>query len=855
MRGNSIESQQAQLDYRPNPDELVKPPMPPPIPPPLPCDVGLHSRNNFEGTSAIGSPDPLAIDLESIAKPQVRMRTLNWRRIPKRRVLSHYISSKQISNLADKTFATTTAINIATKTRVERRRTTVASFPLAPTGVSVESGDDDLSDSDRTSIGSDEEDANVWLLIAKSNKWIRKETPEQQERSMTSTPAIGVRPVSSTGSKGAAKIKEMLESVRRRMSAVTNTTGTTSNKSLTSTCGGNSFLNQSTLSLMSNFGPQTQDNNDASSSKRKPKNIMDAIDFNDLENLFCLNNQPNEIDSDSPNFIRRLSMRTNASSDSVISSNSYSNQSNDDDESSIEVENILDSKKSLNVNIFLKQLKSSDTLIDLINNEEHSKIGKEKLENLLKLLPDKDETKQLIRVKQRNKQHKLPVAERFLLRLVSEVPNLMLRIKFMLLQEEYCTDTEAIRSELDKIERAAFEVRHSKKLRDILNLVLVTGNFLNSGGYAADAAGFGLDCLERLHEIRSNRPGLYLIHYVAEIANKLGLIDFQHSELEHVELASRVCIESIRADLCAMLNKICDLNRDTRVELNEQQTVASPTTLTTTPTTATTITPNSHIKSMAIELVEDGTSRVRLQQQPHENTPVGRIGQLHESPEKTTELYLEHLFDTLESIRGKVEWLRSRLTVDLELTRKRLAAYLCEDPSTFKLHDCFHNLITFSQRLKLAHDENERRKQQEASSKLSNSKSSLKRSKTINAKLPQNRPLSRQSVGGFAVRANKESVQSHELSCLYDNVRRISIGCTDTNPGLLTSSPIRNQSTPKNKLHEPATNLNDSETKKSYDDLHEGLMRLLIDTNGRRNSNSRHLVQNQSNRRATQLNR
>lgn len=842
-------------------NESHKPPVPPPLPPPLPSDKhwgdeGFNIHIN-SGVGVTGTPDQVAIDLESLAKPQVRMRTLNWRRIPKRRVLSHYTSSKLQTNLPDKG-STTTAPTLETK--VERRRTTVASFPIAPKGRSNDSSlVDDSSDADRNSIGSDEEDANIWLLIAKSNKWIRKETPVSQhyEQPVASTPVVGVQPVSCTGIGGAAKIKEMLEAVRRRMSNVSNTTRTASNKSLASSCTGGSFLNQSSLSLLTNFDPSNQDSNDASFKIKKPKNIMDAIDFNELENLFCLSNQPNDADSDSPNFIRRLSMRTNASSDSVISSNSYLNQSNEDDDSSIEIDNILDSKKSFNVNIFLKQLKSPDVLIDLINSEDHSKIGKEKLENLLKLLPDKDETKQLMRVKQRNKQHKLPVAERFLLRLVSEVPNAVLRIKFMLLQEEYCTDMEAIRFELDKIERAAFEVRHSLKLRDILNLVLVTGNFLNSGGYAADAAGFGLDCLERLHEIRSNRPGLYLIHYVAGIANKLGLIDFQQSELEHVEPASRVCPESIRVDLCSMLNKICDLNRDTRIELNEQQTVTTPTTLTTTPTT---ITPKSHTKSIAIELLEDRTSRVQLQQQHHHqpqqqqrSTPVGRVTQLSQSPEKTNELYLMHLLDTLESIRVKVEWLRSRLT-DLELTRKRLADYLCEDPSSFKLHDCFHNLITFSQRLKLANDENERRRQQEASSKLSNAKSSLKRSKTINTKLPQDRPISRQSVGGFLDSSLKDANPSSYSSYLSENMRRISIGSTDTNPKLLTSSPLRKHLTPKSKLGPPATNLNNSETKKSYDDLHEGLMRLLIETNGRRNPNRQPVV-NQSNRLTTQLNR
>ena len=54
--------------------------------------------------------------------------------------------------------------------------------------------------------------------------------------------------------------------------------------------------------------------------------------------------------------------------------------------------NLLDMKRSMNLNIFLRQFKCSNTaIIQLIREADHQNFGQEKLKALLKLLPDKEE--------------------------------------------------------------------------------------------------------------------------------------------------------------------------------------------------------------------------------------------------------------------------------------------------------------------------------------------------------------------------------------------------------------------------------------------------------------------------------
>merc|ERR1719331_33501 len=67
---------------------------------------------------------------------------------------------------------------------------------------------------------------------------------------------------------------------------------------------------------------------------------------------------------------------------------------------------------------------------------------------------------------------------------------------------------------------AGEELMANQKLQNLLYMVLVAGNFLNSGGYAGNAAGMKISSLHKLTDIRSNKPSLTMLHYVATLAEK-----------------------------------------------------------------------------------------------------------------------------------------------------------------------------------------------------------------------------------------------------------------------------------------------------------------------------------------------
>lgn len=81
---------------------------------------------------------------------------------------------------------------------------------------------------------------------------------------------------------------------------------------------------------------------------------------------------------------------------------------------------MLDGKRSLNVNIFVKQFRSTnEEITQMIRDGEHDEIGAEKLRGLLKILPEFDELEMLKNFE--GDKCRLGNAEKFLMQLL-QVP-------------------------------------------------------------------------------------------------------------------------------------------------------------------------------------------------------------------------------------------------------------------------------------------------------------------------------------------------------------------------------------------------------------------------------------------------
>uniref|UniRef100_W4VR99 Putative formin 3 n=1 Tax=Corethrella appendiculata TaxID=1370023 RepID=W4VR99_9DIPT len=281
---------------------------------------------------------------------------------------------------------------------------------------------------------------------------------------------------------------------------------------------------------------------------------MADLNWDEMEGLFC-----QQISQGSPKLGR----------DSTGNSDTLERKSRKENEITL-----LDGKRSLNVNIFLKQFRSSnDDIIQLIKDGEHYDIGAEKLRGLLKILPEFDELEMLKSFE--GDINRLGNAEKFLLQLL-QVPNYKLRIESMLLKEEFAANLSYLEPNINAMLYAGEDLMNNKYLQEVLYMVVVAGNFLNSGGYAGNAAGVKLSSLQKLTDIRANKPGMNLIHFVALQAEKKNknLLEFPE-QMTTLENAAKTTVEQINNEINAIDNRIKKIKRQielptTEIDIKEQ---------------------------------------------------------------------------------------------------------------------------------------------------------------------------------------------------------------------------------------------------------------------------------------------
>ncbi|KFW61497.1 Inverted formin-2, partial [Pygoscelis adeliae] len=220
----------------------------------------------------------------------------------------------------------------------------------------------------------------------------------------------------------------------------------------------------------------------------------------------------------------------------------------------------LDSKKSLNLNIFLKQFKcSNEEVAAMVQNGDRTKFDVEVLKQLLKLLPEKHEIENLKAFKE--EKSKLAKADQFYL-LLLQIPSYQLRIECMLICEETTVVLDMIQPKAEAIRRACEDLLKSHRLPLFCQLILKVGNFLNYGSHTGDADGFKISTLLKLTETKANQTRITLLHHILEeVENSHTDLLELPKDLEYVSKAAGINLDIIHTESSTNLKKLLELQR------------------------------------------------------------------------------------------------------------------------------------------------------------------------------------------------------------------------------------------------------------------------------------------------------
>ncbi|XP_037020143.2 inverted formin-2 isoform X1 [Artibeus jamaicensis] len=220
----------------------------------------------------------------------------------------------------------------------------------------------------------------------------------------------------------------------------------------------------------------------------------------------------------------------------------------------------LDSKKSLNLNIFLKQFKCpNEEVAAMIRAGDTSRFDVEVLKQLLKLLPEKHEIENLRSFSEGPA--KLASADQFYLLLLG-IPCYQLRVECMLLCEHTAVVLDMVQPKAQLALAACESLLSSRRLPVFCQLILKIGNFLNYGSHTGNADGFKISTLLKLPETKSQQSRLTLLHHVLEEVEKShpDLLQLPR-DLEKPSQAAGIHLEIIRSEASSNLKRLLEMER------------------------------------------------------------------------------------------------------------------------------------------------------------------------------------------------------------------------------------------------------------------------------------------------------
>ncbi|GAB1608269.1 inverted formin-2-like, partial [Argonauta hians] len=228
---------------------------------------------------------------------------------------------------------------------------------------------------------------------------------------------------------------------------------------------------------------------------------------------------------------------------------------------------LLDPKKSMNLNIFLKQFRRSNKdIVELISKADTRTFGVEKLKGLIKLLPQQDEIDLISNFD--GNVDKLGNAEKFF-QLLIELPDFRCRLEAMLLVGDFNSQLALIRPNIQLLLQICTKLTNNVSLKKFLRLVLQAGNFLNKGTTSGNAVGFRISSLNKLIMTRSNVARVSLLHYIVEECEKEDktALKFVDELLEPLQKSTRFNLENIKSEFRQLKNNVTRV----RNQLNKAQ--------------------------------------------------------------------------------------------------------------------------------------------------------------------------------------------------------------------------------------------------------------------------------------------
>uniref|UniRef100_A0A4W3GIM8 Dishevelled associated activator of morphogenesis 1b n=1 Tax=Callorhinchus milii TaxID=7868 RepID=A0A4W3GIM8_CALMI len=224
---------------------------------------------------------------------------------------------------------------------------------------------------------------------------------------------------------------------------------------------------------------------------------------------------------------------------------------------------VIDGRRAQNCNILLSRLKLSNEEIKraILTMDEQEDLPKDMLEQLLKFVPEKSDVDLLSEHK--HEIDRMAKADRFLYEM-SRIPHYQQRLQSLYFKKKFAERVAEVKPKIEAIHLSSKEVLQSKILKQLLEVVLAFGNYMNKG-QRGNACGFKLSSLNKIADTKSSiDKNITLLHYLITILEKkYPKVVNIHEDLQSIPQAAKVNmtelekeVNNLRSGLKAVENEL-----------------------------------------------------------------------------------------------------------------------------------------------------------------------------------------------------------------------------------------------------------------------------------------------------------
>lgn len=213
---------------------------------------------------------------------------------------------------------------------------------------------------------------------------------------------------------------------------------------------------------------------------------------------------------------------------------------------------VIDGRRAQNCNILLSRLKLSNDEIKraILTMDEQEDLPKDMLEQLLKFVPEKSDIDLL--EEHKHELDRMAKADRFLFEM-SRINHYQQRLQSLYFKKKFAERVAEVKPKVEAIRSGSEEVLRSSALKQLLEVVLAFGNYMNKG-QRGNAYGFKISSLNKIVDTKSSiDKNITLLHYLITIVeNKYPKVLNLSEELRGIPQAAKVNMTELDKEISTL---------------------------------------------------------------------------------------------------------------------------------------------------------------------------------------------------------------------------------------------------------------------------------------------------------------